>query len=246
MTDFLERTELLIGRQAVENLQSRHVYIAGIGGVGSYAAEALARAGIGQLTLHDADTVSTSNINRQLIALHSTIGRKKTDVMAERILDINPRCRVTTREYFMRVEEMGSVLEGHYDAIVDAIDVLNCKLAFLTHATKKGYRVYSSMGAGNRLDPAKVASGDLFDSRHCRLAKVLRKKLRQEGIRQGIQAVWSHEIGRTPDLLPEETEYGRPPQGTISTIPALFGLTLAGLVIRDFVEETKTSPAHGI
>lgn len=216
-----------------------HVYIAGIGGVGSYVAEALARAGIGQLTIHDADTVAVSNINRQLVALHSTIGSKKTVIMKQRILDINPRCRVITRESFMRVNEMAGVLEGHYDAVVDAIDILNCKRAFLVHAYQKGYRIYASMGAGGRLDPTKVRSGDLFDSRNCRLAKLLRKYLRQAGIRQGIKAVWSREL-RQPSLLPPpEPENDRLPLGTISTIPALFGITLAGLVIKDMIDETN-------
>ena len=239
MTDFLERTEMLVGRKAVEKLSLSHVYIAGIGGVGSYTAEALARAGIGQLTLHDADTVALSNINRQLVALHSTIGQHKTAIMKQRILDINPQCRVITRENFMGVNEMASVLEGHYDAVVDAIDIKNCKLAFLTHAHRKGCNLYSSLGAGNRLDPTKVRSGDFFDSRHCRLAKALRKRLRHAGIHQGIKAVWSDELGRPPLLPLEEQAYERLPQGTISTIPALFGIMLAGLVIKDMIDDSK-------
>lgn len=241
MADFLERTEMLVGRKAVEKLKASHVYIAGIGGVGSYTAEALARSGIGQLTLHDADTVSISNINRQLVALHSTIGLSKTAVMKQRILDINPRCLVLTRDNFMGVNEMAGVLEGHYDAVVDAIDVKNCKLAFLTHAHKKGYNLYSSLGAGNRLDPTKVRSGDFFDSRHCRLAKALRKKLRHAGIHQGIKAVWSDELGQPPMLPLAEDEYDRLPQGTVSTIPALFGIMLAGLVIKDLIDGVKVS-----
>ncbi len=232
---------MLIGAEAIEHLRTRHVYVAGIGGVGSYAAEALARAGIGRLTIHDADCVAQTNINRQLIALNSTIGRPKTEVMQERILDINPGCRVITRHNFMRVEEMDSVLQDPYDAVIDAIDVLNCKLAFLIHAHRKGYRLYASMGAGNRFDPTKITSGDLFDSRNCRLAKVLRKKLRQTGIREGIQAVWSREVRTEPQLPAEELEYDRLPQGTISTIPALFGIMLAGLVIKDMIDETADS-----
>lgn len=241
MTDFLESAEMLIGPEAIARLKSCHIYIAGIGGVGSYVAEALARSGIGRLTIHDADRISRSNINRQLVALHSTIGQPKVDIMKERILDINPDCRVITRNRFMRVEQMGEVLQEPYDAVVDAIDVLNCKLAFLVHAHRKGYRIYSSMGAGNRLDPTKVTSGDLFDSHNCRLAKVLRKKLRQEGIREGIQAVWSREVRHTPTLLRNEFEFNRIPQGTISTIPALFGIMLAGLVLKDMIDETTDS-----
>ncbi len=241
MADFLERSEMLIGREVIDSLRKKHIYIAGIGGVGSYTAEALARGGIGKFTIHDADTISLSNINRQLVALHSTIDRPKTEVMKERILDINPRCEVITRNDFMRVNGMDSVLQDHYDAVVDAIDVLNCKRAFLVHAYRKGYRIYSSMGAGNRTDPTQVTSGDLFKSQGCRLAKVLRKYLRRDDIREGIQAVWSTEARQFPDLEDVETDYDRLPQGTISTIPALFGIMLAGLVIKDIIDETKES-----
>lgn len=241
MPDFLERSELLIGAETVAHLKSRHVYIAGIGGVGSYVAEALARAGIGRMTIHDADSVSHSNINRQLIALHSTVGRLKTEIMKERILDINPDCEVITRNSFMRVEEMDRYLQEPFDAVVDAIDVLNCKLAFLTLAYRKGYRIYASMGAGNKTDPTTVTSGDLFDSRNCRLAKVLRKKLRQADIREGIQAVWSREVRQAVHMPVEESEFERLPQGTISTIPALFGIMLAGLVIKDMIDEKRDS-----
>jgi len=230
---------MLVGQEAIDKLKRSHVYVAGIGGVGSYTTEALARAGIGKLTIHDADTVAASNINRQLVALHSTIGQQKTMVMQQRILDINPECQVITRESFMGVDEMADVLEGHYDAVVDAIDIKNCKLAFLTHAHRKGYNIYSSLGAGNRLDPTKIRSGDFFDSKHCRLAKALRKRLRAAGIYEGIKAVWSEELGQSPILPLEELEYGRLPQGTISTIPALFGIMLAGLVIKDMIDETR-------
>lgn len=241
MAGFLDSAEMLIGREAQQRLERCHVYVAGIGGVGSYAAEALARAGIGGVTIHDADSVNRSNINRQLVALHSTIGRLKTDVMKERILDINPDCTVVTRTHFMRVDSMDAVLQEPYDAVIDAIDVLNCKLAFLINAHRKGYRLYSSMGAGNRIDPTRVTSGDLFDSRNCRLAKVLRKKLRQAGIRHGIQAVWSREVRTVPDPVFDESDENRQLQGTISTIPALFGIMLAGLVIKDIIDETGDS-----
>jgi len=241
MADFLERAEILIGRAAIERLQTCHVYVAGIGGVGSYTAEALARAGISRLTIHDADTVTVSNINRQLVALHSTVGRFKTDVMKERILDINPDCRVTTRTGFMRVEHMGTLLQEPYDAVVDAIDVLNCKLSFLIQAYRQGYRLYSSMGAGNSIDPTKITSGDLFESRNCRLAKVVRKKLRQAGISSGIKAVWSRELRSAPQPPGDASGEGRITQGSISTIPALFGILLAGLLVKDIIDEAADS-----
>jgi tRNA threonylcarbamoyladenosine dehydratase len=237
MSDFLERTRLLIGTEALARIRAQRVFIAGVGGVGAYAAEALARAGVGFLTLHDADVVTPSNLNRQLVALRSTLGRKKVVVMRDRIADINPECVVEIRDSFMRVGRMDQVLTADYTAVVDAIDVLNCKLDFLTFAYQRGYRLYASMGAGNRIDPTRIQSGDLFDSRHCRLAKVVRKKLRKAGIERGIQAVWSSELGYAPVLASSGDEVVRPIQGTISTIPALFGLTLAGLVLKDIVRQ---------
>lgn len=239
MTDFLERTELLIGKQAIERIASKDVFLAGLGGVGAYVAEALVRAGVRKITIHDSDIVTQTNINRQLIALKSTLGKRKTEVMKNRLLDINPDCQVITQESFISKEAMPDVLKDDYDIIIDAIDVFNCKLAFLRFAYLRKGDLYSSMGAGNRIDPTKIRSGDLFESKHCRLAKVLRKKLKHTGIFGGIKAVWSEEIGHVPE---QELETGeRPVNASISTIPGIFGLTLAGLVIKDIVEETGST-----
>ncbi len=232
--DFLARTELLIGNEGLNQIKSKTVFIAGLGGVGAYAAEALVRAGVENLTLQDADVVSISNLNRQLIALHSTLGKKKTEVMKARLLDINPSCVITTKEFFITKEIMPRVFDKEYDIIVDAIDVFNCKLAFLRYAFRSNSRLYSSMGAGNRIDPTTIRTGDLFESRNCRLAKVLRKKLRHSGITEGISAVWSEEIGRASDICEEGKD--RPINGSISTIPGIFGLTLAGLILRDIIK----------
>ncbi len=232
--DFLKRTELLIGREALKRIRDRRVFIAGLGGVGAYVAEALVRAGIEKMTLHDSDTIGYSNLNRQLIALHSTLGWKKTEAMRKRLVDVNPDCVIKTQEFFITKEVMPEVLAGEHDIVVDAIDVFNCKLAFLRHASQMPVRLYSSMGAGNRIDPAKIKSGDLFESRNCRLAKILRKKLRHSGITQGITAVWSEEIGHASDSCEEGEK--RPINGSISTIPGIFGLTLAGLILKDLVE----------
>ena len=237
MNDFQERTRLLVGESGQAKLESKTVFLAGLGGVGGYIAEALVRAGIQSLTLHDADTISRSNINRQLIALHSTLGRKKTAVMKERLLDINPNCQIKTQESFITKEVIAEVLKNDHDIIIDAIDVSNCKLAFLTHARRKNAKLYSSLGAGNRIDPTKIRTGDLFSSKHCRLAKKLRKYLKHAGIYDGICAVWSEEIGYAPKM--EMDEQVRPINGSISTIPGLFGLTLAGLVIRDILAEKQ-------
>lgn len=235
MTDFHERTRLLIGDQALVKIAEKRVFLAGLGGVGAYIAEALVRAGIVNLTMHDADVVSYTNINRQLIALNSTLGKKKTEVMKARLLDINPDCRLVTQDCFITKETMPQVLKDDYDIVIDAIDVFNCKLAFIRYAYSLSSKLYSSMGAGNRIDPTKIRSGDLFQSKHCRLAKILRKKLRHTGICNGIRAVWSEEIGHAPGVMEEGKN--RAVNGSISTIPALFGFTLAGLVIQDIVEE---------
>lgn len=234
MADFRERTQLLIGDRALKRIQQCRVFVAGLGGVGGYAVEALVRAGVEQLTLLDADTVSISNINRQLIALHSTVGRKKTQLTRERVLDINPDCKVILKEAFVTKAIMPAILDEDYDVIVDAIDVFNCKLAFLRYAYHRTARLYSSMGAGNRIDPSSIKTGDLFQSRHCRLAKVLRKKLRSSGISSGIKAVWSEELARAPGLLEEEGNR-RTINASISTIPGIFGLTLAGMVLEDLI-----------
>ena len=236
MTDFSERTQVLLGQEVVDRFRNTHIFIAGIGGVGSFAVEILTRAGIGKMTILDADLVTESNINRQLIALRSTIGRRKTDVMRERMLDINPDCQIRTIEKFITKGTVHEVFDDQYDLVIDAIDVLNPKLALLTYAFQNKYHLYSSLGAGNKLDPTKVASGDLFDSDGCRLAKTLRKYLRREGVGRGITAVWSSERAR-PTMLPEKDEvYPRSINGTISSLPSLFGITLAGLVLKDIVD----------
>ncbi|MBU2510937.1 tRNA threonylcarbamoyladenosine dehydratase [bacterium] len=237
MNDFHERTRLLIGDKGLKKIASKNIFLAGLGGVGAYIAEALVRAGVIHLTMHDADIVSVSNINRQLIALNSTLGKKKVDVMEARLLDINPNCICKTQDFFITKETMPDVLKDDFDVIIDAIDVFNCKLAFLHFAYQKRSRLYSSMGAGNRVDPTKIRTGDLFESRHCRLAKILRKKLRHSGIESGIKAVWSEEIGHAPGIMEEGKN--RAVNGSISTIPAIFGLTIAGLVINDILTDIE-------
>ena len=237
MGDFLERTRILIDDAAVDRLQLKKAFIAGIGGVGSYTAEILARAGIGKITLHDSDVVTESNINRQILALRSTVGKKKVDVMKSRILDINPECVVETQDFFINYETVTQVLNDEYDFVIDAIDILNCKIRFLVHAFQRGYKIYSSMGAGNKIDPTKIQAGDLFQSENCRLAKTLRKQLRKEGISEGIQAVWSSEKGLPPFLPDDHSNINRAVNGTISPIPALFGVMLAGMAIKDIIDE---------
>jgi len=232
-----ERTRVLIGDPGVERLQQARIFVAGLGGVGAFAVESLARAGVGELILADFDTVSASNLNRQLCALHSTLGERKAEVMRRRVLDINPDCRVSLIQTFLSSEAMaGLVQEQRADYIVDAIDSLNSKLALLAAALDSGTPVASSMGAGGRLDPARIHVGDLMDSGGCPLARKVRQQLRRRGYGRGIRAVWSDEPARAP-LPPEPTGRGRARaiNGTISYLPGLFGLTLAGVVIQRLV-----------
>lgn len=237
-----ERTRILIGDAGVARLRASRVLVAGLGGVGSFVAEALARAGIGALTLVDHDRVAPSNLNRQLVALGSTIGRLKTDVMAERIADINPDCRVVALPLFLDEERMDSFLSGGFDQVVDAIDSLSSKTALIAAALRLDVPIVSSMGAGGRMDPTRVQVGDLMDTRVCPLAREVRTRLRRRGIGRGLTVVWSDETP-IPPLPPEETGRGRPRavNGTLSYMPSIFGLMLAGLVVRRLLVGTSRS-----
>jgi tRNA A37 threonylcarbamoyladenosine dehydratase len=228
-----ERTRILVGEDGIAALVAARVFLAGLGGVGSYAAEALARAGVGAITLVDHDRVAASNLNRQLPALHSTLGRPKIEVMAERILDINPACRLTLVEDFLSADNVAAHLAGGHQVVLDAIDSLASKTALIETAYRAGLAVVSSMGAGGRLDPARLRVTDLQATRVCPLARAVRTQLRRRGIGRGVTAVWSDETP-LPPLPPEDVGRGRPRavNGTISFVPALFGLTLAGVAIR--------------
>ncbi len=227
-----ERTRILLGDTGIERLQNSHVFIAGVGGVGSFTAEALARMGVGKLTLVDHDVVAASNTNRQLIALASTLGKLKVDVMAERIAEINPLCEVHLVTDFLTPTTMPEVLTQGFDVIVDAIDSLSSKTALLETAWRNQIPVFSSMGAGGKLDPTQVRTADLMDTSICKLAKQIRAQLRKRGIGKGIQTVYSLEPP-LPPLPPEPVSHGRPRavNGTVSYMPSIFGLTLAGLVV---------------
>jgi tRNA A37 threonylcarbamoyladenosine dehydratase len=233
-----ERTHIIVGDAGLARLHRAHVFIAGLGGVGSFVAESLARMGVGRLTLVDHDRVAASNLNRQLPALHSTVGRRKTRVMAERIRDINPECEVLLVEEFLRPETMPEVLADGFDFVVDAIDSLNCKVGLIATAVQMGLPVAASMGAAGKLDPTRIVVGDLMDSEICTLARHMRKRLRKRGVGRGVLAVWSTEPP-CPPLPPEPTGRGRDRvvNGTVSYMPALFGLTLGGAVIQRLLGE---------
>jgi len=235
MTDdpLFERTRILVDEDGLAALRGARVFLAGLGGVGSYAAEALARAGVGHLTLVDHDCVAASNLNRQLPALHSTLERKKLEVMAERVRDINPACHLTLVDDFLAPANVAAHLAGGHDLVLDAIDSLSSKTALIETAYRAGLRVISSMGAGGRLDPTRIRVTDLQATRVCPLARAVRTQLRRRGVGRGVTAVWSDETP-LPPLPPQEVSRGRPRavNGTVSYIPALFGFTLAGVAIR--------------
>ena len=233
-----ERAEILIGEAGLQKLADKHVFLAGLGGVGSWCAEMLARAGVGRLTLVDMDVVATSNINRQLPALLSTVGQRKADVMAARIHDINPACRLTILTDFLTPENIPDLLPNDVDYVIDCIDSLNCKVALIVTARERGLPVAASMGAGNKLDVTRVRVTDISQTEVDTLARIVRKRLRKRGVHKGVLCAWTDEPGAAP-LPPEEVSHGRARavNGTISYMPPLFGLMLAGAVIKQLLGE---------
>ena len=195
MDNWCERTELMFGSSDLEKLKSANILIVGVGGVGAYAAEMLVRAGVGNITIVDADKVSLSNCNRQLVALHSTVGKSKVDVLAERLSDINPELKINKIEAFIKDEFTVELLaENNFSFIVDAIDTLAPKVFLLAEAVKRGIPVVSSMGSGGKLNPAMVKIDDISKSDYCKLARMVRKRLHRLGIRKGITVVYSAEV----------------------------------------------------
>ncbi len=237
---WLERSELLLGKQGLERLRNSNILIVGVGGVGAYAAEMLVRAGIGKMTIADSDTVSESNINRQLIALHSTVGRVKTDVLAERLKDINPELQLTVIPEYIKDEKTDEILDSeHFDYVVDAIDTLSPKLALIKGALDRNIPIVSSMGAGAKLDPTKMEICDISKTHHCPLAHMLRKRLHKMGIRRGFKAVFSAEPPIEGAMILCEERNKKSNVGTISYLPATFGIGCASVVIRDLIEQNN-------
>ena len=239
MTDnWLERTELLLGPEKLATLRRAHVLVVGLGGVGAYAAEMIARTGVGRMTVADADTVSLSNINRQLVALHSTVGLPKAEVLAARLRDINPAIELTTVEKYIRDEETYALLDAaRYDYVVDAIDTLSPKLALIAATLERGMPLVSAMGAGAKTDPTRMEIADISKTHHCPLAHMLRKRLHKIGIRSGFRAVFSPEPIREGAMILCEEQNKKPNVGTISYLPALFGIGCASVAIRSLLGE---------
>lgn len=229
------RTELLLGADRMEQLAHSHVLVVGLGGVGAYAAEQICRAGIGHMTIVDADTVNASNINRQLPALHSTLGMPKAEVVARRLLDINPRLKLTVINEFLRDERTEEILDAKkYDFIVDAIDSLSPKVYLLYHAISRKIPIVSSMGAGAKIDPAQIQIADISKTMNCALAKAVRKRLRGMGVNKGLPVVFSTEMANPDAIIEIDNEQcKRSTAGTVSYIPAIFGCYLASYVIRN-------------
>jgi tRNA threonylcarbamoyladenosine dehydratase len=235
--DWQERTVLLLGEEAVEKLTSAHVLVVGLGGVGAYAAEMLCRAGVGRLTIVDGDTVQSSNRNRQLIALKSTEGKNKTDLLEARLKDINPDIQITKITDFVKEEKVDKMLETYYDYVIDAIDTLSPKVYLITKTIEKGYPLVSSMGSGGKLDPAMVEIKDISKSYNCKLAYNLRKQLHRLGIRKGFKVVFSSEqVEKSAVQLVENEENKKSTVGTISYMPAVFGMMLASVVVREVIK----------
>ncbi len=241
MTDnWLERTELLLGAEKLEILKKAHVLVVGLGGVGAYAAEMIARAGVGRMTVADADVVSPSNINRQLIALHSTVGRSKAELVAERLRDINPDIELTVINDYIKDEATYTLLDAaRYDYVVDAIDTLSPKMALIIAALERGYPLVSSMGAGAKTDPTKLEIADIGKTHHCPLAHMLRKRLHKAGIRSGFHAIFSPEPIREGAMILCEEQNKKSNVGTISYTPAMFGIGCASVVIRGLIGEME-------
>lgn len=236
--EWLERTALLLGDEKLEILRQANVLVVGLGGVGAYAAEMIARSGVGRMTIADADTVSATNINRQLIALHSTIGKQKAELMAERLRDINPEIELTIVNRFIKDDETDALLDSQkFDYVVDAIDTLSPKLALIKGCLDRNIPLVSSMGAGAKTDPTKMDICDIAKTHHCPLAHMLRKRLHKIGIRSGFKAVYSPEPVREGAMILCEEQNKKSNTGTISYIPALFGIGCASVVIRGLINE---------
>jgi len=236
--EFLQRTKLLLGEEKLNILQNSHVLIVGLGGVGAYAAEMVVRAGVGEVTIVDSDEINVSNINRQLLALHSTIGMRKVDVMKNRLLDINPLLKINVLEVYVNLQEINGILDyAKYDCVIDAIDTVAPKVVLLEFAVKRDYKIVSSMGSGGKMDPTQVEVADIGSTHHCHLAHMIRKRLGTFGIRTGFLAVFSAERNREGAMLECDELNKKSMVGTISYMPAVFGCTVASVAIKLLLDE---------
>lgn len=234
---WMERTQLLVGKKGIEKLMAADVLVVGLGGVGSYAAEAIARAGVGNMTIIDGDFVDPTNRNRQLQALSSTHGLSKAFLMEQRIKDINPDINLTTIKEFQTPEMMKVILEKKYSYIIDAIDSISPKLHLIQTAYYNNRKIISSMGAGGKMDPTRVQVADIAKTNICPLAQYVRKRLKYMGIYKGVKCVFSDELPAKYSIMRTDgTKFKKSAYGTISYLPAVFGLTCASVVIKHIAE----------
>lgn len=234
MANWTQRTELLIGTEAQEKLKKSSVLIVGLGGVGGMACEAICRAGVGKMTIIDRDVITETNINRQIIALTSTLGQSKAEVLAARLKDINPGLQLRVISNWLDKSNMTQILLGEkFDYVVDAIDTLSPKVYLLKTCVENGIKVVSAMGAGGKTDPTKVKIDDISKTSYCPLARAVRQRLLKMGIKSGVQVVFSTEESNKESVIKTDEKYKKSTTGTISYMPNLFGLMVASVVIRE-------------
>jgi tRNA A37 threonylcarbamoyladenosine dehydratase len=236
-TDWLERTELLLKEEGVKNLNKANVLVVGLGGVGSYAAEFMARVGIGKMTIIDGDEVDETNINRQLVALTTTIGQSKCDIMSQRIHQINPEIELTVVNEFLNPERMDEVVAGGFDYVLDCIDSIRPKVTLIKVCSRRKIKLVSSMGAGGKLDPTKLEITNINKTYNCKMARYVRKQLKKDGVNRKFKAVFSSEVQDEASLkLTDGSNFKKSFYGTISYMPALFGCAVASVAIRYIAE----------
>lgn len=235
MSDWLERTKMLLGEQAKDALSSSRVAVFGIGGVGGYVCEALVRSGVGAFDLIDSDKVSESNLNRQIIATRKTIGRYKTEVMKERILEINPEADVTIHNRFFLPDCAEEFPFEQYDYVIDAVDTVTAKIALILKAKDMGIPIISSMGAGNKLDGSMFEVADIYQTKVCPLARVMRRELKKRGVKE-LKVVYSKETPVLPQNTEKESGKIREIPGSVAFVPSVAGLLIAGETVKDLVK----------
>ena len=234
---WLERTELLVQKEGIEKLKKANILIVGLGGVGSYAAEFMARAGVGKMTIVDGDVFDKTNINRQLPALNSTIGKTKVSVLEARLKDINPELELTVLEEFLSPERAYEIIDKKFNYVLDCIDSITPKVNLIVAARRKKVKIISSMGAGGKLDATKIKVKDISKTKNCTMARVLRKRLKERKVDKGVKAVFSDEIQIAKSLkITDGTNFKKSYYGTISYMPAAFGLQAAAYVVNFIIK----------
>ena len=226
------RTSLLLSKEKMDNLKNAHVMVFGVGGVGGYVVEALVRSGVGKISIIDNDTVNITNLNRQIIALETTLNKLKIDVLKERILAINPKCEVVSYDTFITDDNIDEIDFKNVSYVVDAVDTITAKIAIIEKAKMLNIPVISSMGAGNRLDPMQIKIGDINQTKNCPLAKVMRNELKKREVK-GVKCIYSLELPITPNQTIINSENGKKVIGSIAYMPSVFGLIIASEVIKE-------------